>query len=213
MDASELAQAVFALRGAPKMAPQRREAREVARAFAYLSAEVPFVPQCARDFQALWEIAQEGEPRLCKDFPTSEIRADTSFIVDPETPGGCLRYNTSPEDILPELEELVAFVRSEGLLSEVQAAAAYASCMFTHPFDDGNGHVGRMLMLFMMAPNYSLLTNVCFSRTLAVRREGLGNAVHQAYEGTSTLADFCEHALGFLCGAHSEAYDLLESVR
>ena len=213
MGSSAFAQTVFALRGAPKMALRRREARETARAYAYLSAETPLVPQRVRDFQTLWEIAQEGEPRLSMKFPSSEFRTGTSFIIDEEALDGCLRLNTSPENIVQELEELVAFLQDEALMSEARAAAAYASLMFTHPFDDGNGHAGRMLMLFAMAPGYSLLTNVCVSRTLAVRRKDLGDAVQLLYEGASTLAEFCLFALGLLRGTHREAAILLDSAR
>ena len=213
MGASSFAQTILALRGAPKMALRRREARETARAYAYLSAETPLVPQRARDFQTLWEIAQKGEPRLSATFPSSEFRTGTSFIIDEEAPGGYLRLNTSPENIVQELEELVAFLQDETLVSEARAAAAYASLMFTHPFDDGNGHAGRMLMLFAMASGYSLLTNVCVSRTLAVRRRDLGDAVQLLYEGASTLAEFCLFALGLLRGAHREAAVLLDSAR
>ena len=211
--ASAFAQAILTLRGTPKMALQRREAREAARAYAYLSAERPLVPQRVRDFQTLWEIAQKGEPRLSPHFPSSEFRTGTSFIIDEEAPDGCLRLNTSPENIVRELEELVVFLRDETLMDEARAAAAYASCMFTHPFDDGNGHAGRLLMLFAMASGYSLLTNVCISRTLAVRRKDLGDAVQLLYEGASTLAEFCLFALGFLYGTHREAAILLDSAR
>ena len=154
----------------------------------------------------------EGEPRLSEDWPTSAFRTSRSAIRDTHEPFGYLYMNTSPLNIVGELEELAAVLHDESLLPELRRAAGYASCMLTHPFDDGNGHTGRMLMLAMMAPNYSLLTNVCFARTFAVRRADLGNAMVPLREGTGTLVEFCRSALELLCEAHHEAAALLESA-
>lgn len=66
-------------------------------------------------------------------------------------------YNpTPPEDVAPCLEETLAYMRSSGsqvadqpLL--VRMAIAHAHFEAVHPFRDGNGRVGRLLLPLMMA--------------------------------------------------------------
>ena len=51
-----------------------------------------------------------------------------------------------PEDVLPLLEDLCAAVANDSLPPLVQAALVHAQFETVHPFDDGNGRVGRALI-------------------------------------------------------------------
>lgn len=62
----------------------------------------------------------------------------------------------SPEDVLPCLLQNVDYLRNEGMQQMTQSliirmAIAHAHFEAIHPFRDGNGRVGRMLMPLMMA--------------------------------------------------------------
>lgn len=66
-------------------------------------------------------------------------------------------YNpTPPEDVAPCLEESLAYMRSSGFQIAgqplvVRMAIAHAHFEAVHPFRDGNGRVGRLLLPLMMA--------------------------------------------------------------
>ena len=51
-----------------------------------------------------------------------------------------------PEDVMPLLRDLAAFVDRDDLPAVVQAAIAHAQFETIHPFTDGNGRVGRCLI-------------------------------------------------------------------
>ena len=85
------------------------------------------------------------------------------FVVNHERPGefkkhdyvvGMDEIGAAPEDVAQEMEELLDEVRDYGG-KEILTLAAYFHCKFEsiHPFADGNGRTGRMLL------NYVLLTH------------------------------------------------------
>lgn len=106
---------------------------------------------------------------LVQDLHRAVLRRAHSYQDTP----GCLRdavvwigqggdigystYNpTPPEDVAPCLEETLAYMRANGsqvadqpLL--VRMAVAHAHFEAVHPFRDGNGRVGRLLLPLMMA--------------------------------------------------------------
>ncbi|MFV2063899.1 MAG: Fic family protein [Chloroflexota bacterium] len=51
-----------------------------------------------------------------------------------------------PGDVMPLLNDLVAFINREDMPAVVQAAIAHAQFETIHPFEDGNGRVGRALI-------------------------------------------------------------------
>lgn len=73
--------------------------------------------------------------------------------------GGNIAYSTynpaPPEDIIPCLEETMDYMRGDGMQSKTQSlilrmAIAHAHFEAVHPFRDGNGRVGRLLLPLMM---------------------------------------------------------------
>lgn len=56
----------------------------------------------------------------------------------------------SPEQLGPAMESLTQFINSEDTLPILKAAVAHAEFEALHPFDDGNGRLGRMLITLML---------------------------------------------------------------
>jgi Fic family protein len=56
----------------------------------------------------------------------------------------------SPEQLPPAMSTLVAFMTSNGLQPILRTAVAHAEFEALHPFEDGNGRLGRMLITLML---------------------------------------------------------------
>lgn len=194
---SAFSRAAFSLKGNLSLARQRRYMREVARTYAHVCDGALFVPQCIDDYHRLWELAMVGEPRWSEDFPTSAFRTNFTVVRSGDEDEEVLQRNTPPERIEAELTELLGFLGDESISQEARACASYASVEFTHPFRDGNGHVGRMLLITLLADRYSLSTIVRFSHELTVGRK-IGRLLIPLREGELSIAGFCLEVLGWL---------------
>jgi len=195
LDPTSFKQAVYAFGGPFSKAPLRRLARETARIYALVTEGGLPVPQCVEDFHPMWEAAMEGEPRLNERFPSSVFRTRPSRILDSLFDGNVVQVNTDPNNVEEELEQLLAFLADEQLPDEVRAVAAFPAFEFTHPFEDGNGHVGRMLVLSTLQSRYSLQTMVGFSETLVFGKRKFTHLFGMLRRGEYSLADFCQAAL------------------
>jgi Fic family protein len=66
---------------------------------------------------------------------------------------------TPPADELPRLlADLVGYVNRDDVDPVTQAAVAHAQFEIIHPFGDGNGRVGRILVAYLLSRRMSLLT-------------------------------------------------------
>jgi len=66
---------------------------------------------------------------------------------------------TPPPDAVPALlDDLVAYVNHEAVDPVAQAAIAHAQFELIHPFADGNGRVGRVLVSWILVRRLSLVT-------------------------------------------------------
>lgn len=78
-----------------------------------------------------------------------------------------------PPDVVPLLENLVDYVNADGAADHalVRCAVAHAQFEAIHPFPDGNGRVGRMLISMMMR-KYGLLSSqpLALSSSIYMRR-------------------------------------------
>ena len=143
----------------------------------------------------MWETAMEGEPRFSEHLPSSDFRSRPSRILDSLFDGNVVQVNTNPDNVEEELEQLLAFLADEQLPDEVRAVAAFPAFEFTHPFEDGNGHVGRMLVLSTLQNQYSLQTMVGFSKALVFGKREITHLFGMLRRDECSLADFCHDAL------------------
>jgi Fic family protein len=56
----------------------------------------------------------------------------------------------SPEQLPPAMSTLVAYMQSDGTQPVLRTAIAHAEFEALHPFEDGNGRLGRMLVTLML---------------------------------------------------------------
>ncbi|HEX3333584.1 MAG TPA: Fic family protein, partial [Acidimicrobiales bacterium] len=85
---------------------------------------------------------------------------------------------TPPPDRLPGLlDDLFAFVNGRELDPVAQAAVAHAQFEAIHPFGDGNGRVGRVLVAWILTRRLSLLVPPPVSVAIAADVGGYGSGL------------------------------------
>ena len=208
LDSHSFAQAVYNLPRTPANARQRRIARELARSLALVDGPGITVPESVDDFRRLWEEANDGEPRWSPDFPSSAFRTKTSAIITSVFEKKVVQVSTHHDNVQAELAQLGSFLADGTLAPEVRAACGFLSFEFTHPFGDGNGHTGRMLLLSMMQGRYSLPTLFCFAEELTLGRLKASHQFALIRSGEHSVADFCHAMLAYLSEAQEGAEEL-----
>ena len=63
-----------------------------------------------------------------------------------------------PEEVRPLLDDLIAYVNRDDVDPVAQAAIAHAQFEIIHPFADGNGRIGRVLVAWILVRRLSLIT-------------------------------------------------------
>jgi Fic family protein len=134
---------------------ETRQVRDYAEALEHL------LPRAASQGRQIFTL------ELVKELHRTVVRGDTAY---PDVPGefrstvvwiggGDIAYSTynpaPPADIPRCLDETVAYMRGEGMQMMHQSlftrmAIAHAHFEAVHPFRDGNGRVGRLLLPLMM---------------------------------------------------------------
>jgi Fic family protein len=87
------------------------------------------------------------------------IRTRQNWIGGADTPWGAAFIPVPEDDVPGLLDDLCLFVRRDDLPAVAQAAIAHAQFEAIHPFEDGNGRVGRALIHVILrrrrvAPHY-----------------------------------------------------------
>ncbi len=77
-----------------------------------------------------------------------------------------------PEHLEPLLEDLTAFVNRTDIDAVTQAAVAHAQFEVIHPYADGNGRIGRVLVGWILTRRLSLVTPPPISVRMAADRGG-----------------------------------------
>jgi Fic family protein len=63
-----------------------------------------------------------------------------------------------PDEVPPLLDDLIAYVNRDDVDPVAQAAIAHAQFEIIHPFADGNGRIGRVLIAWILVRRLSLVT-------------------------------------------------------
>ena len=88
------------------------------------------------------------------------LREDQNWIGGAASSPRNAEFIPPPHELVPELlDDLCAFANREDIPAVIQAAIAHAQFETIHPFHDGNGRVGRALILAIIrrrriAPRY-----------------------------------------------------------
>jgi len=121
-------------------------------------------------------------------------------------------YNPAPpEDVPLCLEESAAYMRNDGMQAMTQnmitrTAVAHAHFEAVHPFRDGNGRVGRLLMPLMMAAEGHV--PLYLSPYIAERKDAYYSALKMAQQKLEW-----HHLVGFLSEAITGTVNELFSTR
>lgn len=91
-----------------------------------------------------------------KNKNPGEFRKDQNWIGGPGTPMEAARFVPPNPMIVQEyMEDLGKFLHSNYIDRLVQLAIVHAQFEIIHPFKDGNGRIGRLLIpLFLYAKNH-----------------------------------------------------------
>lgn len=145
-----------------------------------------------------------------KDIP-GEFRSCVVWIGG----RGNIAYSTynpaPPEDILSCIEETIAYLSNEGMQSMTQnlitrMAVTHAHFEAVHPFRDGNGRVGRLLLPLIMAADGQV--PLYLSSYIAERKDAYYSALKMAQQKLEW-----HHLVGFLSEAITETVNELFSTR
>jgi Fic family protein len=82
-----------------------------------------------------------------------------------------------PEQVPTLVEDLVAYVNRDDIDPVSQAAIAHAQFEIIHPFADGNGRVGRVLVAWILVRRLSLVTPPPVSTRIAADVGGYGSGL------------------------------------
>jgi Fic family protein len=82
-----------------------------------------------------------------------------------------------PEELPALLDDLVVYVNREDVDAVSQAAIAHAQFEIIHPFADGNGRVGRVLVAWIFVRRLSLVTPPPVSTRIAADVGGYGSGL------------------------------------
>lgn len=161
---------------------------------------------------------------VIKELHRLVVRGDTSYQDSPGEirdrvvwigGGRDIAYSTynptPPEDIPACLEESVDYMQNNGMQVMTQnlitrMAVAHAHFEAVHPFRDGNGRVGRLLLPLMMAADGQV--PLYLSPYIAERKEAYYNALKMAQQKLEW-----HHLVGFLSEAITGTVDELFSTR
>ena len=192
----ELLERCMGLKGEPwGQVLARRDMRERVRIWRMLARGDARVPASPEELIGLWSQATAGEFPFYREASVPQFRksgvpfsrTDTPFEQGVPAPE---KETLPPERIEDAVRELLAFANGSDLQIEERAAVAKLSLEYIHPFRDGNGHVGRMLMCILLATAYSPITLLSFVSVLQGRRMEVSRAIMDTVRARTDAAPF-----------------------
>ena len=217
----ELCLRACALRGGLEGGPERLVMRERARVAMHATSLPPAPLRDPADLLALWDEATFAEPVISHriDQPRWRTREDglpftgmaAAWLRGPRPlePG---RQTADPEDIPALVAELIDFIATSSLAPEVAAAHVPHIVFYIHPFVDGNGHTGRMLMCDLLArAGVSAPTLVSYVGVVRARAQECSKLMPTCLLGEATAEDLVRFQLRALAEAQTRATHLLDS--
>ncbi|MGD9662482.1 MAG: Fic family protein [Porticoccaceae bacterium] len=113
-----------------------------------------------------------------------------------------------------EMEQFLHWVNTNGEHPPLlKAGIAHLWFIMIHPFDDGNGRVGRAIIDFIMAGYYPrLMQLISFSKQFSHDRKGYYAALEQAGKGGMDITDWLTWFLQAAITAMQEAQWVIDTV-
>ncbi|MDP9281332.1 MAG: Fic family protein [Chloroflexota bacterium] len=135
------------------------------------------------DIRAIHRRLFEGS----REVRAGAVRTSQSWIGTGENPWGARFIPVPEEDVAALLEDLCVFLERDDLPAVVQAALAHAQFETIHPFEDGNGRVGRALIHLVLrrrgvAPHYVPPISLVLASNYAAYESGLTTYRERRYE-------------------------------
>ena len=174
--------------------------RERARIYGHVSAGLQLQLDHAEDLLPVWEAATLREPIIRVRVSEARWRQERdgkpftgmrlAWLREPKPLApGC--ETAEPADIPAQVESLLHFIRTSKLPAQIVAAHVPYAIGRVHPFVDGNGHVGRLLMCYLMAQTgVSVHTLVAYPDIHKARRDEL----HELFRASALgKTDSSEH--------------------
>ena len=143
------------------------------------------------------------------------IRTRPNWIGGRDTPWGAA-FIPVPEDDVPRLlEDLCRFMQRDDLPAVAQAAIAHAQFEAIHPFEDGNGRVGRALIHVILrrrhvAPHYVPPISLILAANYSEYERGL-NAYREG--GSDEWTGIFARAVTIACIAAAGLADRIETLK
>ena len=166
-DLNDLCEYMLTLRGTELNNTERRSFCEAARICQYLVSRSE-VPHDKESLLALWDTSMRSEP-VPPEFRPAHFRTEGEHIPFVHTengkvPTGCKTFE--PAEIPEAVDAIFSFIAESDLPLEIKAFSVISMFYHVHPFCDGNGHTGRLLMIAMLAEKYSVPTLMSFYQML-----------------------------------------------
>ncbi len=143
-----------------------------------METEIPAKPD---DFLRWHRKLMEGHPRMAAES-IGAFRAEQNWIGgDSSGPRNAEFVPPRPEDVPTLIDDLVVFCARTDLAPVAHAAIAHARFEVIHPFVDGNGRVGRLLIQQLLRRRLTLPSPIPVS---AIWAEDIDRYVHglRAYQ-------------------------------
>ena len=213
----ELASRCLVLSGPPwDQAPQRRDMRERVRIWRRLASGEGSIPATLDDLFALRGEAMAAEVPVYREASTPRLRTAIAFAHG-ATPFEQGALPPGKETVAPELigREILGWLSSlasgtdKGFSLETRALEALFVFELIHPFRDGNGRTGRMLLCDMLAARYSVPTLLAFVGKLQANRRRIGQTTAAIVRERTDIAPFVELYLGLALEAQKDVLGMV----
>ena len=143
--------------------------REFARLYLSLSDQQLELPQSPKDIRLLFDGVMDGELDKNTKLDGALFRKDPVTI---ESGTKTIHEGVWPEDeIIRRVAEMIDLANSEEMPQLYSALLAHYYFEFIHPFYDGNGRTGRLLLAMHLSEPLSIITALSVSRGIAENRK------------------------------------------
>jgi Fic family protein len=145
------------------------------------------------------------------DKTPGEFRTSQNWIGGTR-PGNATFVPPPPHEVLPALGNLEKFLhdRSDGLTTIIKAGIAHAQFETIHPFLDGNGRVGRLLITFLLCEG-GVLSQPLLYLSLYLKQHK--KRYYEALQRIRTHGEWEEWVLFYLEGVERVANQATETAR